>query len=145
MTRGFLKDENGASAAEFALVLPLLTFILFSILVFGLALRDQIALTDGVRIAARELSVSSGDPTPFDNTKGRFDISVTGLKRDDVILEVEVDGVECDNNGDCANALKDSIGLPVTARASYPCNLIVVSTDFAPGCRLSAATTARIE
>ena len=145
MTWGFLKDENGASAAEFALVLPLLTLILFAILVFGVALRDQIALTDGVRIAARELSVSRGDLTPFDNTVGRFNVSVVGLDRDVIDFKVEVDGQQCENNGDCANALNDSVGLPATARASYPCNLIVLSNDFASGCRLSAATTARIE
>ena len=145
MARGFLQDQRGASAAEFALVLPLLTLILFSILIFGIALRDQIALTDGVRIAARELSVSRGDATPFDNTLGRFDVSIVGLKKSDVILKLEIDGEECENNDDCADALSDAVGLPVTARASYPCNLIVLSTDFASNCILSAATTARIE
>lgn len=46
-------NERGASAVEFALLLPLLMLILFGIIEFGLALYQQAVLTNASREGAR--------------------------------------------------------------------------------------------
>ena len=48
-----LRSESGASAVEFALLLPVLMMILFGIIEFGLALHRQAILTNASREGAR--------------------------------------------------------------------------------------------
>ena len=48
-----LRSESGASAVEFALLLPVLMMILFGIIEFGLALYRQAILTNASREGAR--------------------------------------------------------------------------------------------
>jgi Flp pilus assembly protein TadG len=58
--------DDGASAVEFALVLPILLLILFGIIDYGLWFEDSISLRQGVRDAARQGVVGNydgGDPT----------------------------------------------------------------------------------
>ncbi|MHA1221536.1 MAG: TadE/TadG family type IV pilus assembly protein [Candidatus Heimdallarchaeota archaeon] len=47
------RDQNGATAVEFALILPLLILLIFGIIEFGLLLYDQQILTNACREGAR--------------------------------------------------------------------------------------------
>ena len=47
------RDEDGAAAVEFALLLPLLVLLLFGMIQFGLALNARIQATNAAREAAR--------------------------------------------------------------------------------------------
>src|SRR5215469_8933308 len=55
MSRRFLRarGDRGAAAVEFALLLPVLLFILFGIIDFGRALNAQITITQAAREGAR--------------------------------------------------------------------------------------------
>ena len=57
-----LRSESGASAVEFALLLPVLMLILFGIIEFGLALYQQAILTNASREGARLAIVQSVPP-----------------------------------------------------------------------------------
>lgn len=48
-----IRDEGGANAVEFALVLPVLVMLVFGVLWGGLALNSQVALNQSAREAAR--------------------------------------------------------------------------------------------
>lgn len=50
--------EEGQAYVEFALVLPILLMIVLGIVQFGTAFKDYIALTDSVRVGARQGAVS---------------------------------------------------------------------------------------
>lgn len=52
------KNENGASAVEFAIILPLLLVLLFGIIEFGIIIYDKAVLTNASREAARAGIVS---------------------------------------------------------------------------------------
>lgn len=52
-----LKNETGASAVEFAIILPVLILILFGIFEFGMAYRDYLAITHAAREGARMAAV----------------------------------------------------------------------------------------
>jgi Flp pilus assembly protein TadG len=53
MKRKFLETNRGASAVEFAIVLPLLVLLLFGIIELSLALYDQAMITNASREGAR--------------------------------------------------------------------------------------------
>src|SRR5512135_3923430 len=48
-----LRQQNGASAVEFAMILPFLVVLLFGIIEFGLLLYDQQVITNASREGAR--------------------------------------------------------------------------------------------
>jgi Flp pilus assembly protein TadG len=56
-----LKNEKGASAVEFALVLPIFVMIVFGIFQFGIAFNNWIAITHAAREGARLAAVGHYD------------------------------------------------------------------------------------
>jgi Flp pilus assembly pilin Flp len=60
-------DQRGASAVEFAIILPLLVVFVFGIIEFGLVLYDKAVVTNASREAARAGIVFRPDPR-FDET-----------------------------------------------------------------------------
>jgi hypothetical protein len=58
--------ERGASAVEFALVLPVLLLILFGIVDYGLYFTNQLAVNQGVQEATRQAVVGDLNSTPSD-------------------------------------------------------------------------------
>lgn len=57
-----IQSDRGAAAVEFALVLPLLVFVLFGIIEFGFLLCDKAIITNASREAARRASVYNRSP-----------------------------------------------------------------------------------
>jgi Flp pilus assembly protein TadG len=58
------RREDGQAYVEFALVLPILLLVVMGIIQFGTAFKDYIALTDAVRVGARQASVSRSIADP---------------------------------------------------------------------------------
>lgn len=56
--------EEGQAYVEFAFVLPLLILIVMGIIQFGVVFKDYIALTDAVRVGARQGAVSRSITDP---------------------------------------------------------------------------------
>ncbi|TML68026.1 MAG: hypothetical protein E6G13_11040 [Actinobacteria bacterium] len=67
-----IKDEQGQTLTEFAIVLPLLVVLLFAIIQFGVVFNNYLTLTDAARAAARKGAVSrnSSNPTGDCQTQG---------------------------------------------------------------------------
>ena len=59
-----IRNEQGQTMTEFALVLPILVVFLFGIIQFGIAFNNYVTITDAARAGARKAAVSrqSGDP-----------------------------------------------------------------------------------
>jgi len=57
------RDQDGAAAVEFALLLPLLVLLLFGFIQFGLAFNTRIQATNAARAAARQAVVGIDDWT----------------------------------------------------------------------------------
>jgi Flp pilus assembly pilin Flp len=55
------RDQQGAAAVEFALLLPLLVLLLFGMIEFGLAFNSRIQATNAAREAARRAVVGIDD------------------------------------------------------------------------------------
>jgi Flp pilus assembly protein TadG len=62
-----LRDgERGQALVEFVLVVPLLLFVLFAIVNFGLMLNQYITVSDAARSGARQLALEQGNNDPCD-------------------------------------------------------------------------------
>jgi Flp pilus assembly pilin Flp len=60
------RDDRGASAVEFALVLPFLVLLLFGMITTGLAYSDHLSVTNAVREGARYGAAVDYSPNPSD-------------------------------------------------------------------------------
>ena len=56
-----MKNENGSSSIEFALILPVLVLLLLGIFQFGLAYNNYLAITHAAREGARMAAVGQFD------------------------------------------------------------------------------------
>jgi len=57
-----IKNEKGASAVEFALILPILIILVFGIVEFGIAFNNYITITHAAREGARIAAVDLNNP-----------------------------------------------------------------------------------
>ena len=72
MKRISLKNQDGQSVTEFALVLPILAFLLFAVIQFGIVFNNWVQLTDATRAGARKGAVSRHLPNPQATAHPRF-------------------------------------------------------------------------
>ncbi|MGD9798357.1 MAG: TadE/TadG family type IV pilus assembly protein, partial [Acidimicrobiia bacterium] len=54
--RNRTRDEDGAAAVEFALILPVLVLLVFGIIEFGMAFKSSLTVTSATRSGARTAS-----------------------------------------------------------------------------------------
>jgi Flp pilus assembly protein TadG len=129
-----LRSESGASAVEFALLLPVLMMILFGIIEFGLALFQQSILTNASREGAR-LGIVQSIPAI---TTGQIDATIdnyltaAGIPPGNVTRVIVAGGVT---------------GTPVQVTLTLPYTYAVLPglTAIAPTINLVAQTVMRHE
>ena len=141
--RAVARDTAGTSAVEFAFIAPVLMLLALGTVQFGLTLNNYITLTDSVRTASRQLSVSRGGGTPYTDTVNQIYRSSPALARASLTISVSVNGTSCSTDTSCASALAGAQGRPASVAATYPCDLSFMGHDFAPGCTLASQTTER--
>ena len=128
------RSESGASAVEFALLLPLLMMILFGILEFGLALYRQAILTNASREGARLGIVQSTPAITTAQINAAIDTYLTsaGIPPGDVSRTIVAGGVT---------------GTPVQVGLTLPYTYVVLPglTSITPTINLVATTVMRHE
>jgi Flp pilus assembly protein TadG len=124
-----LRNSEGQTMVEFALVLPMLSFLLFGIIQFGIVFNHYLDLTDAVRAGARVAAVSrqAGDPT------GTATQAVVNSAGDITIDPTKVKVTSLWQPGD-----------DVTVQAAYPYTIDLFGIVFASG-DLHSTTTERVE
>ena len=73
LSRRKMRQEQGQTMVEFALVMPVLLLVIFGIIQFGVLYNDYISLTDATRVGARKAAVSrqTSDPVGLAKTAVR--------------------------------------------------------------------------
>lgn len=127
-------NERGASAVEFALLLPLLMMILFGIIEFGMALYRQSIITNASREGARLGIVQSIPAITTGQINAAIDnyLTVAGITPGTVTRAIVAGGVT---------------GTPVTVTLTLPYtfNVLPGLTSIAPTINLTAQTVMRHE
>jgi len=133
------RADGGASAAEFALIFPIMLLILFAVIKFGITINNDIELTSGANAGVREFAVSRGSTTPLTDATNMFKQAAPNLGH--TTLTFKVGNNSCTSDTACQTALNTAQGQPVQLIASYPCDLSIMGFDFAPNCKLSSDVT----
>jgi hypothetical protein len=128
-----VRSENGAAAVEFALLLPLLLFIVFALVDLGWIFNQQLALTSAAREGVRHYAIHHADP---DTTPAAVMDVAEGNAAALVPLPdtLEFDWVECDGAPDAEASL--TVSKPVN-------DLTGLVSALATGLNLSATGTMR--
>jgi Flp pilus assembly protein TadG len=126
-----LRNQQGQSMTEFALVLPILAMLLFGVIQFGIVFNNYITLTDAVRAGARKGAVARHLSNPPGAVETTVRDAATDLKQSDLIVNVSPDP------GWTANA-------EVTVNATYPYQISLLGLVVKSG-RLSSTTKERVE
>lgn len=100
-----IRSEKGASAVEFALILPILIILIFGIFEFAIAFNNYITITHAAREGARRAAVDLFNPDLKDYIK---EMAIPLALTDDDIL------IDWDNNPD-----PPLIGDPVSVEITY--------------------------
>jgi Flp pilus assembly protein TadG len=124
-----IRDQQGQTMTEFAIVLPILVLLVFAVIQFGITFNNYLALTDAARAGARKAAVSrlSGDGT------GQ---AVSAVRASAVNLD--------QSNLDVSVASSWQQGTDVTVTATYPYSISLLGLVVKSG-RLSTTVTERVE
>jgi len=129
-----LRSESGASAVEFALLLPILMMILFGIIEFGMALYRQAILTNASREGARLGIVQSIPAIGTGQINVAIDnyLTAAGIPAANVTRNIVAGGIT---------------GSPVQVTLTLPYTYSVLPglTSIAPTINLTAQTVMRHE
>jgi Flp pilus assembly protein TadG len=79
-----MKNEQGQTMTEFALVLPILVVLLFGIIQFGIAFNNYVTLTDAIRAGARKAAVSRNSSDPVGACKNAVIAAADNLDKTDL-------------------------------------------------------------
>ena len=81
-----IKSEKGASAVEFALILPILIILVFGIVQFGIAYNNYIAITHAAREGARLAAVNMDEILGIEEFENRIKESAPSVSIESITL-----------------------------------------------------------
>ena len=126
-------SEEGQTAVEFALVLPILAAVLFAIVEFGVVFHDYVTITDASRVAARKAAVSRHLPDSGQAAELAGRNAAESLNTDEDVLTV-----------DCTSTNWALPGSDVSCTVEYPYSIKVLDWVVMDG-TLTSRTTERLE
>ena len=136
-----IKEETGASAVEFALVLPWLVLLLFGIIEFSILFYNKAMITNASREGARAGIVYS--PSPITDTDV---VNVVNNYCGDYLITFGVTSVV--NTTISPDESSRARGDPLTVTVGYRYDFLVLPSfvsDLAGGIDLAAVTVMRME
>ncbi|MGH6889885.1 MAG: TadE/TadG family type IV pilus assembly protein [Rhizomicrobium sp.] len=136
-------SNSGVAAIEFAFLAPVFVLLLVGICRFSIVLGNYVTLEHAVGAGARALAISRGDSTPVTDTQAQIYASAGNLTQANISIAYSVNGTSCSTDATCEAALVS--GVPADVSASYPCSIVLMGKDFAPGCTLTVTSTERVE
>jgi Flp pilus assembly protein TadG len=139
-----LRNIDGVSAIEFAIISPVLLTILLAIFQFGSAMNDYLVLTNAAAKGALTMALGRGTATPYGTTISAINAAAPNLTPASITTTVTVNGTACSTDSACSTALV--AGVSAVVKTTYPCNLTVMGINYAPnGCTLKAQTAQMVQ
>ncbi|MGA2671601.1 MAG: TadE/TadG family type IV pilus assembly protein [Terracidiphilus sp.] len=137
--------SEGAAMVEMALMFPIFLILMTAIFTFGIAINNQLTLTQAVGAGAQYLqTIRTSTTNPCSDTFTAIKNAAPSLTSSKITVTVTMNGITPTQTGNsCSGAQTDlQQQTPVTVTATYPCNLSIYGKNYAPnGCALSATVT----
>jgi len=148
--RSRARDEQGQAAVEFAIALPLMLTILLGVVMFGIAINDDVALTFATDTGAQLLSISRGQTTdPCKTTSQAVYSAAPQLNQLNLKFTIVLDGTSVTTNStqpSCSGSQQYLVqAQAANVTATYPCNLTIFGLNPVPNCTLTAQSTVLIQ
>jgi Flp pilus assembly protein TadG len=124
-----IRDEQGQTMAEFAVVLPILVVLLFGIVQLGIVFNNYVTLTDAARAGARAAAVSRQAADPTGTADAAVRSSAPDLNQGNLGVNVSSAWTP---------------GSPVTVTATYPYSISLLGWVVTSG-SLTTTTTEAVE
>jgi Flp pilus assembly protein TadG len=124
-----IRNQQGQTMTEFALVLPVLALLLFAVIQFGIVFNNYETLTDATRAGARKAAVSRQASNPAAAAETAVRNSATDLKQSNLKVTIN-------------STWQPSADVTVTA--TYPYKVSLLGLVVKAG-NLSSKTTERVE
>ena len=120
-----IKSEKGASAVEFAIILPILVMLIFGIVQFGIAYNNYIALTHAAREGARLAAVNMDEILGIEEFENRIKESAPSVSIESITLSGQ-DG----NIGDsvAVTVTGEVLNIEIPLVGSWPVQLTSTAT-----------------
>ncbi len=141
-------SDRGVEAVEFALILPVLLTLLFGIIAMGTVFYHYEMLISATEAGCRYFAAARGTTNPYTLAKSAVTSYASGLVSSSINVTFLVNGLPCTDasSPNCATMLAGAQGTPVTVMTSYPCTIVVMGVNFAPGgCTLTQTLTESVE
>ncbi len=141
-------SDRGVEAVEFALILPVLLTLLFGIIAMGTVFYHYEMLISATEAGCRYFAAARGTTTPYTLAKSALTSYASGLVSTSIGVTFQVNGTTCTDSTtpSCATLLTGAQGTPVTVMTTYPCTIVVMGVNFAPGgCTLTQTLTESVE
>jgi Flp pilus assembly protein TadG len=138
-----LKNEDGSTLLEFAVVLPWMMVCLTGIFTFGVAIYNALVLTQATGAGAQYIQTDRGAADPCAATIGAIEAAAPNLRPSSITLSISINGAAAVTGQSCtgqATALSNAQGEPVTVTTKYPCSMIVYGLSLG-ACQLQAQAT----
>ena len=137
-------DDQGLALIEIAMVMPIFLILMLGIFTFGVALNNQLILTQAVGAGAQYLQqIRSNTTNPCADAAAKVKGAATNLDTTQITITVTMNGTTPSQPGNsCSGHQSDLVqGAPVSVSATYPCNLTIYGVNYAPSCLLRASVT----
>ena len=140
-----LKNDEGVTAIEFAIISPVLILLMTGVFQFGIAMNQYLNLTNAVAQGALSLALSRGAATSYSAVTAAINSAAPNLVPGQITITVSINGATCTDDATCSPKLV--AGQPAVVTATYPCNLTIMGVNYAPGgtCSLRAQTSQMIQ
>lgn len=143
-------NERGAAVVEMAVAVPMLLLIVTGICTFGIAFNNYVMMTEAASVGARYLSIERDNTSDPCNTAGTAFINAAPLLNSSNVSFTLVITPPPNSGGStytsptgkgsswtCTGGAADLVqGATAQLTVTYPCNLAVYGTNYAPTCNL---------
>lgn len=138
-------EDEGQSAVELALCLPLMLLVVTGITTFGIAMNNYILLTDATNSGARQVALSRGQTSdPCAALASTVSAAAPLLKSSNLAYSLAITqpggGSPTTYTGTSCTGAASILNVNATAKitVNYPCSLKVYGKDLMPSCNLQA-------
>jgi len=136
---------RGQSLIEFTLVMPLLLLVTTGMVSFGLALHNDLVLTNAVSTGAQLLAFSRGQTSDPCATASAAINSAAPSLTSGLSLTFVINGTTYSSTTSCTSAASNMVqGATAQVTGTYPCVIAIVGANY-PSCTLRSQVTEYIQ